>query len=105
MMVPAAADGVDERAFSTSRLADLALESLPIGVLISTADADRATAELHGIGPPPPRPPFPRKTFGRNVGPLAGRAVETSAATPVAGPPPAGAREGESPPPIRYRLR
>jgi len=105
MTAPAAADGVDERAFSTSRLlADLALDSLPIGVLISTADGDRANAQLHRIWHRPTRLPFRRRTFWRNLEPLAKRDGDTPA-TAIAGSPIAVALDGDSTPPTRYLLR
>jgi signal transduction histidine kinase len=106
MTVPAAADGVDERAFSTSRLlADQALESLPIGVLISSADDDRANAELHRIWHRPARLPFRRRTFWRNLELLARRDRGTPVAGAIAGSPIDLALEGESTPPTRYLLR
>src|SRR3954454_8321153 len=106
MTIPAAADGVDERAFSTSRLlADQALESLPIGVLISTAHDDRANAELHRIWHRPARVAFRRRTFWRNLEPLVRRDRKAPVATAIAGSPIDAALEGESTPPIRYRLR
>jgi signal transduction histidine kinase len=106
MTVPAVADEVDERAFSISRLlADLALDSLPIGVLVSTADDDRANAELHRIWHRPTRLPFRRRTFWRNLEPLARRDRETHVASAITGSPIAAAFEGKPTSPTRYLLR
>jgi signal transduction histidine kinase len=104
---PATAANAVGRAIWTGRsVADLALDSLPVGVLIASPEGDRANPELHRIWRRPLGAPFQRRTLARSLEPLPPRSRggrPTSASAPAR--PLTVALGGRTVSPSRYRLR
>jgi len=103
---PAAAVDVVGRAIWTSRsIADLALDSLPMGVFVASSDGDRANPELHRIWRRPLGAPFPRRALARSLEPLPPRSKRRATTTEAPDRPLTVALAGQTLAPTRYRLR
>jgi signal transduction histidine kinase len=104
MTSPATAVSVAGRALTRRAVADLALESLPVGVLTCTPDGDTANDELYRIWRRSAEMPFHRTSFWRALQPVRRRG-SSDGRPPTAEPSPlAAAFEGRQSPPRRYRL-
>lgn len=106
MTAPAPASAIVGRAIWTGRsIADLALDSLPVGMFVASPAGDRANPELHRIWRRPLDLPFQRRVLARSLEPLPSRsrgarhAVSTPPVRPLA-----VALAGRSVPGTRFRL-
>ncbi|HET9615010.1 MAG TPA: ATP-binding protein [Candidatus Limnocylindrales bacterium] len=104
MTSPATAGAAVRRAMVGRTTSDLALGSLPVGVLVCTSEGDEANEALHHIWRRPAGVPFRRRSFWRTLQPLRRRGTADVAATGRVISPITAALAGRASAPRRYRL-